>query len=153
MRRASIVLLVWIAACGGSQTEPDVPEPNPREPVVSPAPAAEPPPESTIVARNFAIDPGNFAEVNLDLQKGGDITAAFQGDGPVAWNVHSHPEGGVAIHQEGVDASGQIEFEAPSTGGYSVLWTNNGDQVVNLIVSLEIKPGGQIVSWVPEEAP
>jgi hypothetical protein len=34
-----------------------------------------------------------------------------------------------------------------------VLWTNNGDQVVNLIVSLELDPGGQIVSWVPEEAP
>jgi hypothetical protein len=156
MRHLVTILLALAVGCGGGQAEPQEPapqpaaDPAPEEP--APAPEAEPaeagPP---LVARNFEVPPGKFAEANLELAAGVEVTAAFRADGAVEWNVHSHPEGGVAIHQEGAAADGKITFTAPTPGGYSWLWTNKGESSVNLIISIELPDGARIVSWQPDE--
>jgi hypothetical protein len=104
---------------------------------------------AALVARNFAIAPGGYAECNLQLAAGVQVTATFRGDGPLAWNVHSHPDGGLAIHQEGVAPSGAIVFTSVEAGGYSYLWKNTGKTAVNLIVSMELPDGATIASWQP----
>lgn len=157
--RTSVVLAAGLAgsiACGGARPEPVAPAPAveaaPSEPEVADEQREQrEPPESRIVARNFDVAPGKFAEVNLEVDEGVEVTAAFQGNGDIEWNVHSHPVGGVAIHQEGVGSQGKISFAAASTGGYSVLWTNAGESTVSLIVSVELPAGARIVSWVPAD--
>jgi len=154
--------LVWVVAaigCGGAGTQQ--PEASPPAPVEG-APAVETDGAaaadeageadgSHLVARNFAVAPGKFAEINLELAAGVEVNAAFRADGDLQWNVHSHPEGGVAIHQEGTGSEGKISFVAATDGGYSYLWTNNGDAEVNIVISVELPAGARIVSWHPEE--
>jgi len=155
MKHLHAFLLALAVGCGGGQVEPANPvvptaeAPAPLDPEVEPAEPVEAGPP--LVARNFEIAPGKFAEANLELPAGVAVTAAFRADGAVEWNVHSHPEGGVAIHQEGTAADGKIQFTAEAAGGYSWLWTNKGDQPVNLIVSIELPDGARIVSWQPDE--
>ena len=156
MTHLRIVSLLAVVACGGAQSEPAEPKPGPApgEPAAEPdavEAAPEEPAESRIVARNFDVAPGKFAEVNFELESGSDVTAAFRADGDVQWNVHSHPADGVAIHQEGAGSDGKISFHAETQGGYSYLWTNKGEQTVNLLISIEMPAGARNVSWVPED--
>jgi len=102
-----------------------------------------------VVARNFALGPGQFAEVNIDMPGDGALRAAFRANAPVRWDVHSHPEGGVVIHQEGEGDEGAVEFRALAAGMYSCLWRNEGAEPVDLIVSVELPSGARIDSWHP----
>ncbi len=157
MKAVLTACLLWVWACGPSSRpppgrvleEPPVEEP-PRRPLADRE--GDPEPDSHIVARNFVVAPGKFAEVNLELPARARIVAVFRADAPVEWNVHSHPEGGVAIHKEGTGTDGTIEHVADKAGGYSVLWKNAGAKDVNLIVSLEMPSGARIHSWVPDES-
>ncbi len=150
------ILVALAVGCGGGQAETEDPALHSAETPASveqPAAESSAPAESgpPLVARNFEIAPGKFAEANLELAAGIEVTAAFRADGAVEWNVHSHPEGGVAIHQEGTAADGKISFTAETAGGYSWIWTNKGDATVGLIVSIELPEGARIVSWQPDE--
>ncbi len=153
MQHLHTILLALAVGCGGGQAESQDPEPHNAE-ISAPVedPSAEPAESGPrLVARNFEVAPGKFAEANLELAAGVEVTAAFQADGAVEWNVHSHPQGGVAIHQDGIAADGKISFTAATTGAYSWLWTNKGEEAVNLIISIELPDGARIVSWQPDE--
>jgi hypothetical protein len=98
----------------------------------------------------WTVEPGKFAEINVELEDGAKMTASYDADGaPVAWNVHSHPGDKPTIHAEGSDAKGTQSF-APDKGGlYSYLGINKGKQPVKLTVELRIEGAGRVHSTHP----
>jgi hypothetical protein len=160
MTRLALATVVLAVGCGSvrdtrgdqqlaaSSAQPRAARPNP-EPSVAPAltPLVDQP---ALVARNFVLPPGSFAEANLDMRDGTEAIAAFSADGDLEWNVHSHPAGGLAVHQEGVAMSGEIRFRADTAGQYSYLWTNRSQRELSLVVSIQLPGGAGIDSWHPE---
>jgi len=102
--------------------------------------------------RRFAwtIAPGEFAEINVELGDGATMSASFESDAPVSWNVHSHPGDTPKIHAEGNDAKGVPAFAAEKGGLYSYLWMNKGKGAVELVVELRIEGTGRVHSTHPE---
>jgi hypothetical protein len=98
----------------------------------------------------WTIEPGKFAEINVELGDGAKMSASFAADAAVSWNVHSHPGDEPLIHAEGRDAKGVPVFAAEKGGLYSVLWVNKGKQAVKLTVDLEIEGTGRVHSTVPQ---
>jgi hypothetical protein len=98
----------------------------------------------------WTVAPGKFAEINVELGDGAKMSASFESDAPVAWNVHSHPGDTPAIHAEGKDAKGAPAFAAEKGGLYSYLWVNKGKQAVKLVVELTIEGTGRVHSTHPE---
>ncbi len=82
------------------------------------------------------LGPDRFVEVNLELNESASVTARYQADAAVAWDVHSHEQGQVRIHDEGESAEGTITFEAPHAGTFSILWENRGQAAVDLSVTV-----------------
>jgi len=73
--------------------------------------APSPPDQPFSVTRTETIAPGGRFEVNLSFASGAHARATFKASASLAWNVHSHPAGGVVEHEEGAVASGNISFE------------------------------------------
>lgn len=82
------------------------------------------------------VEPGGFAEINLEMATGAVSEAAFEATGPLEWNVHSHAGDRVTIHAEGVGTAGDLRFAAPVAGPFSYLWKNAGEAPVRLTVRL-----------------
>lgn len=97
----------------------------------------------------WTVEPGKFAEINVELAKGTEMSASFAADGPLAWNVHSHPGDKPTIHAEGTDAKGEPVFTAAQGGPYSYLWANKGSKPVKLVVELRFVGGGKVHSTHP----
>ena len=97
----------------------------------------------------WTVEPGKFAEINVELAKGTEMTASFEADGPLAWNVHSHPGDKPTIHAEGTDAKAKPAFTAEAGGPYSYLWANKGSKPVKLVVELRFAGGGKVHSTHP----
>jgi len=98
----------------------------------------------------WTVEPGKFAEVNVELDVGAKMIAAFATDGAdVAWNFHSHPGDKPMIHAKGNAKEGSPEFVAPSAGLYSVLWKNESKKPVELTVELLIAGQGKVHSTHP----
>lgn len=105
------------------------------------------PGEPVLVEEERTLEPDGFLEVNLEMNATDAVTAAFEAQEPVAWDVHSHREGEVVLHDEGRAATGTVAFEAPSGGTYSLLWENDGDEPVEL--SATVRGQATVISLVP----
>lgn len=108
-------------ACGGA-----------REPVPSVQPLGE-----------VTLEPGKFAEINLEMGEGAAIEVHYDGaGGSLEWNVHSHKGDEVVVHNEGTGTEGSVKFAAPHPGLYSYLWKNVGSTPVRLTTRLT--PSGSV---------
>ena len=85
----------------------------------------------------MVLEPGKFAEINLEMAAGSATDVTFEAaGGPLEWNVHSHDGDKVAIHAEGSAVDGKVRFAAPRAGLYSYLWKNSGSTSVRLTARL-----------------
>jgi len=114
-----------------------------HEPGKCAAATATPPPADKpfSITRTETIAPGKQFELNLSFSSGAKANAKFKASASLAWNVHSHPAGGVVEHQKGAAATGDISFQAPEAGVYSFMWTNDGSAPVTLDVSVDAERG------------
>jgi hypothetical protein len=131
----AMALVTTFAALGGCST------PRPVASVVSdPAPALS-------LERRETVAPGKGLEVNLVFDAGGGATAVFHATGALfEWNVHSHPEGGLVIHEKGSGSDGRITFRAKTKGVYSFAWENLGAEAASLEVTVTGDPN--VREWV-----
>lgn len=100
-----------------------------------------------LLSHTWVVKPGKFAEANLKMDEGVQLSATFASTDLLLWNVHSHPGGQEAIHQQGEGTAGTIEFTAPAAGTYSLLWQNDNSSSVKLEVKIEGKV--RLESWLP----
>jgi hypothetical protein len=101
----------------------------------------------------WTVEPGKFAEINVELDAGTEMTASFEADGELAWNVHSHEGKKPTIHAEGKEPKSAPAFVAEKAGMYSYLWVNKSGQAVKLTVDLRFNGNGRVHSTHPEVAP
>lgn len=141
------------AACGGAQQTPATAQSTVNDKAscgnhepgkcasvdAKPAPAASDTPLS--ITRNETIAPGKAIEINLSFAAAAQASATFKASAPVAWNVHSHPSGGMVEHQKGTSASGALTFQPTDAGVYSFLWKNDGDTPVTIEVAVRADRG------------
>jgi hypothetical protein len=113
--------------------------------------AAEPASPTADEPRHFewTIAPGKFAEINVELGEGAEMSASFQSDAVLSWNVHSHVGNEATIHAKGSDAEGAPAFAAETSGLYSFLWVNETVQPVKVTVDLRISGTGRVHSTHP----
>jgi hypothetical protein len=112
---------------------------------------SEVPSELPPTSRTFSIAPGEFVEVNFEMTAGSTVVVAFsEGSDDIAWDVHSHgPSGETNVHDSGRGGAGNVEFKAPTTGVFSVLWKNAGSTSTPLEVRVTLDEGSSIHSWMP----
>lgn len=108
-------------SCGGAA--PDVAAADTEAPTPTPL-------------ENVVVEPGKFAEINLEMAAGSATDVTFEAAAPLEWNVHSHDGDKVAVHAEGTAAAGKVRFAAPRAGLYSYLWKNSGSTPVRLTARL-----------------
>lgn len=82
------------------------------------------------------LERGEFFEVDLEIDAGEEIRASYTANGTVGWNVHSHEDGEVVVHDEDAGTDGTITYEAPDGGTYSLLWQNREADPVQLSVTV-----------------
>jgi hypothetical protein len=80
------------------------------------------------------IDPGKFAEVNLQLAANETFTWNFTTSPPtvIHWDIHAHPGNQVVTYAQGDDAAKGGTFTAPSAGIYSLLLENSNPDPVSV---------------------
>lgn len=81
----------------------------------------------------------NGFEINLYMAPGAYFNYSWhieEGE-PVAWDIHSHPEGRVEIHEEGRDEHAEGAFVAGPDEVYSIYWRPDPGQMVTLTYHLE----------------
>jgi hypothetical protein len=109
---------------------------------------SKPVPQDVFTA--IVIEPGKFAEINLEMARGAAVTAEFTSSGaPVAWNVHSHVGEQATIHAEGSSASDTVRFVAERDGAFSYLWQNKGTGPMTLDVKLRTEGSVKLHSTHP----
>jgi hypothetical protein len=133
------------ATCGAAKAEAQKAKQSAEE-----AKAGTPEVAATPQRFEWTVAPGKFAEINVELGDGAKMSASFESDSTVAWNVHSHPGDKPTIHAEGEDRKGAPAFTAEKGGLYSYLWFNKGKQAVKLVVELTIEGTGRVHSTHPE---
>ena len=113
--------------------------------------AIEPADPTAAEPRRFewTVAPGKFAEINVELGEGAEMSATFRSDAPLSWNVHSHVDDEATIHAKGTEAAGSPEFAAEAAGLYSYLWLNETEQPVKVTVELRISGTGRVHSTHP----
>ena len=89
-------------------------------------------PENNVVRQTASLGTPGFNEVNVIMEANATFWFDFNATGPVKWDVHSHPPGGVKYWQQGRDASKAGSFTAPERGIYSLLFQNDGVAPVEL---------------------
>lgn len=89
-------------------------------------------PENNVDRRTMQLGAASFYEINLILEKDASFNFTFTSSGPVKWDVHSHPKGGVKYWHEGEGTEAAQGFTAPERGVYSVLFENAGATEVRL---------------------
>ena len=89
-------------------------------------------PADNVDRRTLTLGAASFYEINLILEKDAAFNFTFSSTGPVKWDVHSHPKGGVKYWYEGEGTEGAQSFTAPDRGVYSVLFENPGATDVQL---------------------
>ncbi len=103
---------------------------------------------SHALSHTWVVKPGKLAEANLHLGEGAQLHAEFSATDLLQWNVHSHVNQQQTIHQQGEGTAGTIDFTAPATGSYSLLWQNDNSTSVKLEVT--ITGGVRLESWQPQ---
>ncbi|MCA1814214.1 MAG: hypothetical protein LC624_09735 [Halobacteriales archaeon] len=85
------------------------------------------------------IDPGKFAEVNLQLAANESFSWSFRTEPatPIHWDIHAHPGDQVITYAQGDDAQRSGNFSAPSAGIYSLLLENSNPDAVTVTYSVQ----------------
>lgn len=83
-------------------------------------------PAENVDRQTRTIGAASFYEINLILEKGAGFNFTYTSTGPVKWDVHSHPKGGVKYWHEGEGTQASQGFTAPERGVYSILFENPG---------------------------
>lgn len=88
-------------------------------------------PMDNVLSDSLDLGPGDFAELNLIMEEGATINFTFAAaGGTVAWNLHSHEDGELKIHQEGAGAAEHADaFTAPKREIYSLLFESESTPV------------------------
>lgn len=121
-----------LGRCGGHKPGDGACGAGPR---ASASDESKPAPQDIFTA--VVIEPGKFAEINLEMTKGAAVTVEFMSTGaPVVWNVHSHVGEQAVIHAEGSSASDAVRFVAERDGAFSYMWQNKGTGPMRLDVKL-----------------
>jgi hypothetical protein len=102
---------------------------------------------SHALSHTWVVKPNKFAEANLHMGEGAQVHVEFSATDLMQWNVHSHVNGQMTIHQQGEGTAGTIDFTAPVTGSYSLLWQNDNSSSVKLEITVE--GGAKLESWQP----
>lgn len=121
-------------SCGGAASD------------VSEADAAGPTPTPL---EDVVLEPGKFAEINLEMPEGSSTEVEFHATGVLEWNVHSHDGDNVVIHSEGAAAEGKVRFAAARAGLFSYLWKNAGTSPVRLTARLTANGAVRVHSLHP----
>jgi hypothetical protein len=80
-------------------------------------------PLENYLADEVSMRAGTFREINLIMEEGASFNWSFESsNGPVNWDIHSHPDGETKYHQEGTDESHEGRFTAPSRDVFSILF-------------------------------
>lgn len=114
------------------------------------ADGSQSPPPAERVQREVRVDPGSFFEANLAMDEGDELAYAWRtlGEGPVAFDVHSHEGSQVTYHERANGSAGEGGFRAPGNGTYSLLWANDGRDAVT--VNLSIEGAFAVESFAPQ---
>lgn len=110
--------------------------------------AREPVPQD--IFAGLVIEPGSFAEINLEMGEGAAVTVEFTSAGAaVGWNVHSHEGDRAVVHAEGSSAADTVRFVAEQGGTFSYLWQNKGPGPLTLAVKLRAEGSVELHSTHP----
>lgn len=106
---------------------------------------------STVVDQTFDLEPGQFAEANLQMTQGDTIEIRFATDGPaMAWDLHRHGEDqDVEILQEGNASEATLTYTADQDGVVSAFW--QPEQQVPIRLEVTITGQAEVVSLVPRQ--
>lgn len=114
------------------------------------APGGPAPDAARALFDDVIIEPGKFAEINLEMPEGSSTEVEFHAmGGALEWNVHSHDGDNVVIHAEGAAAAGKVRFAAPRAGLFSYLWKNAGASPVRLTARLTANGAVRVHSLHP----
>lgn len=114
---------------------------------VTSAGCASEPSAETLVDEERTLERGEFLEVDVEIDAGGEVRASYSANGTVGWNVHSHEDGEVVVHDEGAGTNGTIAYQAPDQGTYSLLWQNRDADPVEL--SVTVRGQARVVNVAP----
>jgi hypothetical protein len=92
-----------------------------------------------------------WVELELQLGPGASARAVFTADGPLAWDVHRHetPER-TLLHQQGVDAAGDVRLAPERPGIYFYRWENAGPaELTRLTIELTLTGDARLVRILP----
>jgi hypothetical protein len=90
------------------------------------------PADEHFLAGARVVQPGQFLEVNTEMEEGAMLLWAWSSSAPVHFNVHSHFDGQVQDHVDGQDSAGHGQFTGEREGGYSLMWENKGTAPVRV---------------------
>lgn len=101
---------------------------------------SDPVPGQRNLEESLALAAKGFAEVNFLMEANETVRYQWrlaEGAPAAAFNVHSHENGQVIVHNETRGATGTGSFTAPKRGVYSLLWENEAgpDTVANLTMA------------------
>lgn len=89
------------------------------------------------IERTYTIQPQEFAEVNLNMAVGDNVTFDWQADGGVYFNLHYHADNETQRPIEHTGTELAENFTAPNREVYSLLWSNEGAVPVEVTVSMD----------------
>lgn len=87
---------------------------------------------SQLLADSRTIPPGQFFEINTEMENRTSLHWSWSASGTVHFDVHSHFDDEVQYHVEEDAGSGTGNFTNNRAGGYSLLWENTGTLPVTL---------------------
>ena len=85
-----------------------------------------------LLAGTRTIPPGQFFEINTEMENQTSFYWAWSASGTVHFNVHSHFDDEVQDHVDEDGEGGRGNFTNSRKGGYSLLWQNDGALPVSL---------------------
>lgn len=88
--------------------------------------------DEELLAGSRTIPPGQFFEINTEMENRTSFYWSWSASGTVHFDVHSHFDDEVQYHIDEDAASGRGNFTNNRAGGYSFLWENTGALPVTL---------------------
>jgi hypothetical protein len=88
--------------------------------------------EEEFLAGSRTIPPGQFFEINTEMENRTTFYWSWSASGTVHFDVHSHFDDEVQYHVDESASSGRGNFTNQRAGGYSFLWENTGALPVTL---------------------
>lgn len=89
------------------------------------------------IERTYTVQPQDFAEVNLNMAPGNNVTFDWQAEGEVYFNLHFHADNETQRPIEHTGTELSANFTAPDREVYSLLWSNEGATPVEVTVTMD----------------